>query len=311
MSGVSVSADERGPSAGDRRLIERFLETLWAEAGLSDNTLKAYGSDLFLFAAWLATAGQGGMESVKRGDIEAYLAFRFRENTDARTAARLLSSLRRFFAYLSREGCIDSNPTQHVKSPFLGRPLPKILTESEVTALLEAPDTTFPLGFRDRTMLELLYATGLRVSELVGLRFGEVNLRQGVVRVLGKGNKDRLVPAGEEALHWLGCYLGEARCAILRGRQSEHLFVTERGGPMTRQAFWYLIRRYAVRAGIVKELSPHTLRHAFATHLLNRGADLRVVQLLLGHSDLSTTQIYTHVAQERLKELHARCHPRG
>ncbi|HWP01773.1 MAG TPA: site-specific tyrosine recombinase XerD [Methylococcus sp.] len=310
MSEVPVSADDPGPSAADRRLIERFLETLWAEAGLSDNTLKAYGSDLSLFAAWLAKTGQG-MESVGKGDIEAYLAFRFRENTDARTAARLLSSLRRFFAYLSREGSIDSDPTLHVKSPFLGRPLPKILTESEVTALLEAPDTTVPLGFRDRTMLELLYATGLRVSELVGLRFGEVNLRQGVVRVLGKGNKDRLVPVGEEALHWLERYLGESRCAILRGRQSEHLFVTERGGPMTRQAFWYLIRRYAVRAGIAKELSPHTLRHAFATHLLNRGADLRVVQLLLGHSDLSTTQIYTHVAQERLKELHARCHPRG
>lgn len=306
-----MSADDPGPSVADRRLIERFLETLWAEVGLSDNTLKAYGSDLSLFAAWLAKTGHEGLKSAGKDDIEAYLAFRFRANTDARTAARLLSSLRRFFAYLSREGSIGSDPTLHVKSPFLGRPLPKILTESEVTALLEAPDTTVPLGFRDRTMLELLYATGLRVSELVGLRFGEIGLRQGVVRVLGKGNKERLVPVGEEALYWLERYIGEPRCAILRGRQSAHLFVTERGGPMTRQAFWYLIRRYAVRAGITKELSPHTLRHAFATHLLNRGADLRVVQLLLGHSDLSTTQIYTHVAQDRLKELHARCHPRG
>lgn len=291
-------------------LIERFTGSLWIEEGLSENTRKAYGSDLAHFAAWLTVRGTALTET-DTGDIEAYLAEKYRRRISGRSVARLLSSLRKFYGFLAREGLVAQDPTISIDAPQLGRPLPKTLTEADVEALLGAPDPDDSLGCRDRTMLEVLYATGLRVTELVSLGFGQVNLRQGVVRVVGKGGKERLVPLGEEAEEWIERYARTARPAILKGRQTDDFFVTERGAGMTRQAFWYLIKRYALRAGIRKPLSPHTLRHAFATHLLNHGADLRVVQMLLGHADLSSTQIYTHVAQERLKDLHARCHPRG
>lgn len=297
--------------AADSLLISAFQDELWVTEGLSENTQKSYGSDLMLFASWLCEHRQRTLVAVQRGDIEAYLAERFRQNASNRTSARLLSSLRKFYSWQVRRGVLDHDPTASIESPRLGRPLPHTLSESEVEALLAAPEVSEPLGQRDRVMLEVLYATGLRVTELVSLRLEQVSLRQGLLRVVGKGNKDRLVPMGEESVSWVEQYLGGARRALLGVRQSEDLFVTERGAAMTRQAFWYLIKRYANKAGIHKHLSPHTLRHAFATHLLNHGADLRVVQMLLGHSDLSSTQIYTHVAQERLKELHARCHPRG
>jgi integrase/recombinase XerD len=228
-----------------------------------------------------------------------------------RSTARQLSSIRRFYRYMLREGRISEDPSTRIDMPKLGRPLPKSLTEAEVITLLKTPDIENPLGVRDRAMLEVLYATGLRVSELVSLRLDQVNLRQGVVRVLGKGNRERLVPIGEEAQTWVEKYLREARRDIIGEQQTDYLFPTRRSDHMTRQAFWHIIKRYAQKAGIHGNLSPHTLRHAFATHLLNHGADLRVVQMLLGHSDVSTTQIYTHVARERLKDLHAQHHPRG
>ncbi|HEY8096337.1 MAG TPA: site-specific tyrosine recombinase XerD, partial [Methylobacter sp.] len=227
------------------------------------------------------------------------------------STARILSSLRRFYGYYIRENSIKVDPTALIESPHIGQPLPKSLSEKDVELLLDAPEVTNALGFRDRTMLEMLYATGLRVSELVNLKFEQISFRQGVVRIIGKGNKERLVPVGEEAMSWLENYMTQARKTILGERQCDYLFVTNRADSMTRQAFWHIIKRHAKKAGINKELSPHTLRHAFATHLLNHGADLRVVQLLLGHSDLSTTQIYTHIARERLKELHSKYHPRG
>lgn len=297
--------------AADQALIRSFQDSLWVEEGLSENTQKAYASDLGLFAAWLADVRHKHMLEVEGSDIEAYLALKFHQHASQRTSARLLSSLRKFYGHLIRQGRLDQDPCAAIVSPALGRPLPLTLSENEVERLLSAPASDEPLGQRDRAMLELLYATGLRVTELVTLRFDQINLRQGVVRVIGKGRKDRLIPIGEIADACLEQYFGDARLAILDGRQSDYLFVTARGRAMTRQAFWHLIKRYALKAGIQKRLSPHTLRHAFATHLLNHGADLRVVQLLLGHSDLSSTQIYTHIAQERLKDLHARCHPRG
>lgn len=300
-----------GIGAADQTLIQSFQDSLWVEEGLSENTQKAYVSDLTLFGAWVADVRHKLMPEVDGGDIEAYLALKFRQNASQRTSARLLSSLRKFYAYLIRQGRMDQDPCATIASPALGRPLPLILSEVEVERLLAAPAADEPHGQRDRAMLELLYATGLRVTELVTLRFDQINLRQGVVRVIGKGRKDRLIPIGEIAETALEQYFRDARLVMLGGRQSDYLFVTERATAMTRQAFWHLIKRYAVKAGIQKGLSPHTLRHAFATHLLNHGADLRVVQLLLGHSDLSSTQIYTHIAQERLKDLHARCHPRG
>jgi len=279
------------------------------ERGLSENTLASYGADLRGFAAWRKDKDLLSMESA---DIEAYLAYRYEQKASSRTAARLLSSLRRFFQYQYREGRIAQDPTLNIDNPRIGRPLPDSLTEDEVESLLNTPEETKPEGLRDRAMLELLYATGLRVSELVGLTYDQINLNQGVVRVLGKGNKERLVPLGEEAEFHINAYLSGARHELIKGHgQVPHLFITRRGGAMTRQAFWYMIRRRAQQAGITKHLSPHTLRHAFATHLLNHGADLRVVQMLLGHSDLSTTQIYTHVANQRLKSLHTRHHPRG
>lgn len=292
-------------------LLQRFLDMLWLEEGLSLNTRKAYQSDLLAFGLWLERDRTLPLVAADSGAIEAYLGYRYRKEAKSRSMARLISSLRKFFRYLLREGLIETDPTLRIDPPKIGRPLPKTLTESDVEALLAAPDVIDPLGLRDRAMLELLYATGLRVTELVTLRVVQVNLRQGVVRVVGKGSKDRLVPVGEESEVWLARYATEARPVILGSRMSDDLFVTARGGAMTRQAFWLTIKRYAQKAGIRKPISPHTLRHAFATHLLNHGADLRVVQMLLGHSDLSSTQIYTHVAQERLKDLHARCHPRG
>jgi len=297
-------------SARDKALVDQFLDALWGERGLSDNTLSAYRSDLLLLASWLQSRGSA-LEGAAREDLQAYLAHGVAQGMRPRTSARTLSTLRRFYRYLSREGMVDTDPTALIESPRLGRPLPKLLTEEQVERLLRAPDVGTMLGLRDRAMLETLYATGLRVSELVGLVLSQLSLGQGVVRVVGKGNKERLVPLGEEALGWLDRYLGEARGELVRRHASDALFPTRRGIAMTRQAFWHNLRRYAATAGITSPLSPHTLRHAFATHLLNHGADLRVVQMLLGHADLSTTQIYTQVARARLKQLHAQHHPRG
>lgn len=288
-------------------VLERFLDALWLEAGLSRNTLSAYRSDLEGFANWL----KAPPAQATREQIMGYLAAGVSRGSRPRTSARLLSSLRRFYHYLLREGLISEDPTATLEAPKLGRPLPKSLSEEQVELLLNAPDTETPLGLRDRAMLETLYATGLRVSELVGLAVQRVNLQSGVVQAIGKGDKERLVPLGEEAIEWLQRYLRAARATLLHGQTSDALFPTTRGAAMTRQAFWHNIKRYAQRAGIGSSLSPHTLRHAFATHLLNHGADLRVVQMLLGHADLSTTQIYTQVARERLKLLHAQHHPRG
>jgi len=289
-------------------VIDAFLDALWMERGLSRNTLQAYRGDLGRYAAWLARRRCSLVEA-GAADIMAYLGTGTAPSV--RTTARRLSTLRRLYQHLVREGILAQDPTALVAAPRIGRPLPKSITEKEVEALLQAPDPGTAAGLRDRAMLELLYATGLRVSELVGLRFEQLNLRQGVVRVLGKGGKERLVPLGEEAISWMDRYLREGRAELQKGRTDAILFPGGRGGPLTRQAFWYAMRRYARRAGISKTVSPHVLRHAFATHLLNHGADLRVVQMLLGHSDVSTTQIYTHVARERLKRLHAEHHPRG
>jgi integrase/recombinase XerD len=291
--------------------IDRFLDVLWMERGLSRNTLAAYRRDISGFAQWLDEQRGCDLLAASRADLQAYLAARVAAEAKPRTTARLLSSLRRFYQHAVREGQLAADPSDRIEAPRLGRSLPKSLTEDDVEALINAPDTDTALGLRDRAMLELLYATGLRVSELVELRVPQVNLRQGVVRTLGKGSKERLVPMGEVASDWLERYLDAARAELLKGRECDALFVTQRGAGMSRQAFWYLIKRHAQQAGIDKPLSPHTLRHSFATHLLNHGADLRVVQMLLGHSDLSTTQIYTHVARERLKGLHAEHHPRG
>ena len=290
------------------QVVEGFLNALWLEFGLSENTLAAYGSDLKLFRKWLKDKD---LADVGETDIRAFLAERQRQGLTSRTTARILSCLRRFYSYMLQEGRISTDPTQLLEAPRLGRTLPDSLSEADVELLLQAPEISSARGLRDRTMLELLYATGLRVSELVELKFNEINFRQGCVRIVGKGGKERLVPIGQEAMDWLERYLIGARQSMLGNRQSDYLFVTTRGSCMTRQAFWHIIKRYAVQAGIGKPLSPHTLRHAFATHLVNHGADLRVVQLLLGHSDLSTTQIYTHVAQQRLKALHTQHHPRG
>jgi integrase/recombinase XerD len=288
--------------------IDLFLDALWVESGLSDNTLAAYGSDLRIFSKWLKSKT---VFEVKESDIAFFMESRYKQGIGSRSAARFLSSLKRFYGYLNREGDLEIDPTELIEAPHIGRTLPDSLSEKDVDLLLEAPEITDALGFRDKAMLELLYATGLRVSELIGLKFDQVSFRQGFVRVMGKGNKERLVPVGEQAMEWLENYMQGARLDILAERQSDYLFVTKRGSGMTRQAFWHIIKRYAKKASIEKHLSPHTLRHAFATHLLNHGADLRVVQLLLGHSDLSTTQIYTHIAQERLKRLHQAFHPRG
>lgn len=302
--GPSESA--RGPSA-----IDRYLDGLWLQKGLAPNTLAAYRRDLTAFLTWLARP----LDSARTCDIQDYLAERHTEGASARSTARLLSCLRGYYRAAVDAGRLERDPTANLAQPLLGRPLPKSLAENEVEALLAAPNVEDPGGrpgeYRDRTMLELLYATGLRVSELVGLAVSALNPRQGVVRVTGKGGRERLVPVGEVALEWLGRYLLTARPALLKGRPSDALFPSNRGTPMTRQTFWHAIKRYAARAGIERDISPHTLRHAFATHLVNHGADLRAVQTMLGHADLSTTQIYTHVARDRLKRLHSTHHPRG
>lgn len=288
-------------------VIEQFLDALWMEKGLSDHTLAAYRRDLRQFSSGLGVS----LLDASASSVQAYLGARLAAGVSARSVARQLSCLRSFYALQVREGRLSVDPTAQIESPKLGRPLPKSLSEADVEALLAAPDTQDTIGLRDRCMLEVLYATGLRVSELVGLTLSQVNLRQGVVRVFGKGSKERLVPLGNEAMNWLAIYAKDARPALMNGIQSEVLFPSNRSQQMTRQTFWHRIKFCAAVAGIDKPLSPHTLRHAFATHLINHGADLRVVQLLLGHSDLSTTQIYTFVAQERMKQLHAEHHPRG
>ncbi len=295
----------------DDLLIRKFLDSLWLEKGLSENTLDSYGRDLRTFAAWLKTADKSFI-SVRREDLLAYLTYRMAGGLKSRSTARSLSCLRSLYRYLLRENLIHEDPTLRVDNPKLGRALPHTLSENDVEKLLATPDISKPIGFRDRTMLEVLYASGLRVSELVNLKLNEINLRQGVIRIIGKGSKERLVPLGEEAIGWVNRFLAEARDDLLKNNLSQDVvFPSNRGAAMTRQAFWYRIKAHAHNAGIEKKLSPHTLRHAFATHLLNHGADLRVVQLLLGHSNLSTTQIYTHVAQHRMKELHQIHHPRG
>ena len=295
----------RGPGP-----IDRFLDAVWMERGLSPNTLAAYRADLSALERWLEDHDTD-LLSASRADVLSFMASRIEGGSRPRSTARQLSSFRRFYRHLVREGALRDDPTALIDMPKVGRSLPRSLTEEEVEALLAAPAVGDPLGHRDRTMLEVLYATGLRVSELVSLKLSSVNLGQGVLRIVGKGDRERLIPLGEEAVQWVQQFLLGPRVEILLERQTDYLFPTRRGDRMTRQAFWHIIKRHARSAGIQKELSPHTLRHAFATHLLNHGADLRVVQMLLGHSDLSTTQIYTHVARERLKDLHSRHHPRG
>jgi integrase/recombinase XerD len=292
-------------------LVDEFCDALWLEDGLAKNTLESYRRDLSQFAAWLKARHDSDLVAADNASIQSYLGHLFQKKTRATSAARFLSSVKRFYRYCLRQGRIKTDPTLRIDSPKLPRSLPKSLTEEDVESLLAAPDVEQPLGLRDKAMLETIYASGLRVSELVALKFGQVSQDMGVVRVIGKGSKERLVPLGEEALAWIRRYVGEARPRLLAGRASDDLFITARGAAMTRQMFWHLLRRHALKAGLRKPISPHTLRHAFATHLLNHGADLRVVQMLLGHSDISTTQIYTHVARERLKQLHAKHHPRG
>lgn len=294
-----------------QQVLDSFCDLLWLEDGLSPNTLQSYRRDLTQFSAWLEAIRSTLLLDVNQADIEAYLQYRFSRKTSPRSTARLLSALKRFYRLALRDGRIALDPTLKIDTPKLPRSLPKSLSEADVERLLNTPDTTEPLGLRDKAMLETLYASGLRVSELVTLRVVNVSLDMGVLSVMGKGGKERMVPLGEESLLWLSRYLSDARQLILGTTISDALFVTQRGAAMTRQAFWYLIKRRALQAGLARLPSPHVLRHAFATHLLNHGADLRVVQMLLGHADISTTQIYTHVARERLKQLHARHHPRG
>ena len=307
----SGSADKRQQSAAPDPSLEAFLDAIWAERGLSRNTLDSYRYDLQALSEFLR--GQAGttLERAARDQLLAFLAHEVRQGRSSRSLSRYLSGFRQYYRWLLREGRIQTDPTALIESPKLGRGLPKVIDEESITRLLEAPDLDKPLGLRDRAMLETMYASGLRVSELVGLQLANLNLNQGVVRVLGKGSKERLVPLGEHALEWIRKYMVEGRPDLLKGKHSEAVFVTARGGGMTRQAFWHAIKRHAAAAGIEQALSPHVLRHSFATHLLNHGADLRVVQLLLGHSDLSTTQIYTHIAREGLKQLHRKHHPRG
>jgi integrase/recombinase XerD len=292
-------------------MIERFADAVWMERGLARNTLASYQSDLRHCARWLEAERATALHRASREKLLDYLAAAVGEGLQPRTSARRLSALRQFFRWLLRENLVAADPTAQIDSPRLGRPLPRSLSEAEVEALLMAPSIDTPEGLRDRAMLETLYATGLRVSELVGLTPQQVNLAQGLLRVIGKGGKERLVPLGDEAAAWLRRFVQEARPVLLGERPGAALFPTRRGGAMTRQAFWYRIKKHALTAGIDRTLSPHTVRHAFATHLVNHGADLRVVQLLLGHSSLSTTQIYTHVARERLQALHRQHHPRG
>lgn len=298
-------------STADAESIDAFLDAVWAERGLSRNTLKSYRYDLRKLAKYLRSEQGVSLDGASRDQLLAFLASQVRQGRTARSLSRFLSGFRQYYRWLLREGRITTDPTALIESPKLGRGLPTVIDEDAISRLLGAPDVATPLGVRDRTMLETMYASGLRVSELTSLEMANLNLNQGVVRVLGKGGKERLVPLGEHALDWLRRYLDEARPALLKGRSCDAVFVTARGAGMTRQAFWHAIKRHAASAGIRQNMSPHVLRHSFATHLLNHGADLRVVQLLLGHSDLSTTQIYTHIAREGLKQLHRKHHPRG
>ncbi len=309
---LRLTARRRDPvPPAEAARIERFIERAWAEQGLSRHTQSGYRTDLAGFAVWLASRGRG-LLGVDRALAFDYLAERSTSGYSARSNARLLSCLRAFYAQALRVGDVALDPTADLASPKLGRPLPKALSESQVEALLAAPDLAAPTGLRDRAVLELMYGTGLRVSELAALESLNINLRQGVLRVRGKGDKERLVPIGEEARHWLERYLAEARPTLVGRRALSQLFVDRRGEPLNRQQVWYAIKQLARRAGIdAAQVSPHKLRHAFATHLLNHGADLRALQMMLGHSSLSTTQIYTLVAREGLKKLHALHHPRG
>jgi len=293
-----------------QKIIDDFIDHLWLEDGLSKNTLNSYRFDLIIFDSWLGEQKKIAMMDVSELEIQEFLAFKF-PSSKSRSISRLLATLRRFFRYQLREKNIQRDPTLKIQTPKIPKSLPKSLSEEEVESLLDAPNLDSSSGLRDRSMLELLYACGLRVTELVDIQLTEVILSDGVIRVTGKGSKTRLVPMGEEAVDWIKKYIAEARGDILRKKTSKFLFVTNRGGAMTRQAFWYVIKKYAVIANINKPMSPHILRHAFATHLINHGADLRVVQMLLGHTDISTTQIYTHVARERLKKIHQEHHPRG
>ena len=304
---MKTSDDQKNKES---KMIDSFLDSLWLEQGLSKSTLDAYRSDLKLLKVW-AKKRELKMDEISRPDLLEFIAFKAEQGSSARTSARMLSSLRRFYTYLMQQEIISTNPTDKISMPKIGRSLPVLLTENEVLKLIKAPNTKKPLGFRDRVMLELLYATGLRVSELVKLEVNQVNLNQGYLRVMGKWDKERLVPMGKTAKRWMKNYLNGPIQEILNDRQSDCLFPTRTSTSMSRQAFWQIIKKYAMKVGISAKLSPHSLRHAFATHLINHGADLRVVQMLLGHSDLSTTQIYTHIAQHRLKDLHEKHHPRG
>jgi integrase/recombinase XerD len=312
MSDISNKSVENEASASNssEAIIDKFLDAIWMERGLSANTLGAYRADLVALRRWLAERDVSLIYAT-RSDLLAFIAFRTEQGAKPRSTARQLSSVRRFYRFLLREGLIKDDPTVKIEMPRIGRSLPQSLSEGEVESLLAAPEVNDPLGHRDRTMLEVLYATGLRVSELINLKQSEINLNQGVARIVGKGGRERLIPLGEEAQNWLRDFIAGPRGEILLERQTDYLFPTRRGDRMTRQAFWHIIKRYSKLAGISSKMSPHTLRHAFATHLLNNGADLRVVQMLLGHSDLSTTQIYTHVARARMKDMHAQHHPRG
>jgi integrase/recombinase XerD len=301
---------EAPASKSAEAIIDKFLDAIWMERGLSANTLGAYRADLVALRRWL-TERDASLVNATRSDLLAFIAWRTEQGAKPRSTARQLSSFRRFFRFLLRENMIQEDPTIKIDMPRIGRSLPQSLTEGEVESLLSAPNVSEPLGHRDRTMLEVLYATGLRVSELINLKQSEINLNQGVLRIVGKGDRERLIPLGEEAQNWIRDFIAGARSEILLERQTDYLFPTRRGDRMTRQAFWHIIKRYSKQADISSKMSPHTLRHAFATHLLNNGADLRVVQMLLGHSDLSTTQIYTHVARARMKEMHSEHHPRG
>ena len=304
MTAAQMTNDKRSEAS-----IDAFIDAIWLEEGLARNTLSAYRRDLTLYGHWLQARGKA-IDASAEPDLQAYFAARHAE-TRATSANRRLTVFKRYFRWALRERLITADPTLKLQSARQPLRVPKSLSEAQVEALLAAPDVDLPLGLRDRTMLELMYASGLRVSELVGLKLFNLGRNEGVLRVLGKGSKERLVPFGQIASDWITRYLAEARAAILSGQQTEDLFVTARGHGMTRVMFWMIVKKHALAAGITVPLSPHTLRHAFATHLLNHGADLRAVQMLLGHADISTTTIYTHVARERLKSLHAQHHPRG
>ena len=294
----------------DSALIDQFLDWIWLESGLSAHTISAYRADLRQFSKWLETR-KSTLAQSDREDILAYLSYRMEQGTQSRTVARFLSTMKRYYQFAIQQKWIEVNPVKDIVMPKTIRHLPKVISEEDVEKLLSAADTKTNYGCRDRAMLEVLYATGLRVSELVNLTLSEINLQAGIVRVTGKGNKQRLVPMGEEAIQWVEKYIQQSRPQMLKKKITDAVFLSSRGAAMTRQAFWQLIKKYAAQVEMKSDLSPHTLRHAFATHLLNHGADLRTTQMLLGHADLSTTQIYTHVANERLKSLHAKHHPRG